>query len=109
MDLVDALWHGLNFLWPAIGTAVIAASAVKVLWRHELRGVLWRRLAAAAAAAGVAASVVGLVAFAEDGRMATYGMLVLAETAALGLAMQAAKKEPQDRNARKGQRGQARR
>ena len=105
MDLVDALWHGLNFLWPAIGTSVIAASAVKVLWRHVLRGVPWRRLAAAAAAAGVAASLVGLVAFAEDGRMATYGMLVLGETAALRWLMHTAQKKPQPSQGRKGGKG----
>jgi hypothetical protein len=100
MDIVEALLHGLNFLWPAAGTALIAASAVKVLWRRDLRHVAWWRLAAWAVLAGALVSVAGLVVFGEDGRMATYGLLVLAETAALGWVMH------RGRQTHLGQRGQ---
>lgn len=109
MGIVEALLHGLNFVWPAIGTAIIAATAVKGLWRRELRRVGWGWLAAGAASAGVMASVTGLLAFAEDGRMATYGLLVLAETAALGWLMHRAKDEPRVRNGRKGTKSHQRR
>jgi len=83
MSPLDALWHALNFLAPALGTAVLAASASKLLWRHDLAAVRWHRLALWAALAGIVALVGGLIAFGRDGKMATYGALVLATAIAL--------------------------
>jgi hypothetical protein len=86
MGPLDAIWHTLNFFAPALGVAVLAASVAKLLWRHELASVRWHRLALWSAIAGMAALVGGLVAFGRDGKMITYGGLVVATTVALWLA-----------------------
>jgi Flp pilus assembly protein TadB len=86
MGPLDAIWHALNFFAPALGMAVLAASATKLLWRRELAGVSWHRLALWAALAGMAVLVAGLVVFGRDGKMATYGALVVAAALALWVA-----------------------
>jgi hypothetical protein len=86
MGPLDALWHALNFFAPALGVAALAASAAKLLWRHELATVRWHRLALWGAAAGMVALIGGLVAFGRDGKMATYAALVVATALALWLA-----------------------
>jgi hypothetical protein len=83
MGPLDALWHALNFFAPAAGVALLAAGAAKLLWRHELAAVPWHRLALWAGLAGAAALVGGLVVFGRDGKMATYGALVVATALAL--------------------------
>jgi hypothetical protein len=83
MGPLDALWHALNFFAPAVGVALLAAGAAKLLWRHELAGVPWHRLALWGGLAGAAALVGGLVVFGRDGKMASYGALVVATALAL--------------------------
>ncbi len=83
MGPIDVLIHLTNFLLPAVGVGVIAATLAKLLWRAQLRGVAWLRLAAAAAAAGSLALVAGLAILGQDGRMATYGAMVGAAALAL--------------------------
>lgn len=80
---LDALWHVANFFAPAIGVALLSASIAKLLWRRELKPVPWKRLAGWAAAASAAVLLGGLVLFGRDGKMATYGAMVLACAAAL--------------------------
>ena len=83
MGPLDALWHALNVGAPALGVAAIAAAAAKLLWRRDLAGVGWLRLASWGTLAGVACLIGGLVAFGRDGAMATYGALALAIALAL--------------------------
>jgi len=83
MGPLDAFWHLLNFIAPALGVALLAASLAKLSWRHELAAVSWRRLVAWAAVAGTLALIAGLVVFGRDGKMATYGALVAASALAL--------------------------
>jgi hypothetical protein len=83
MGPLDALWHVLNFAVPALGVGLLAATAAKLLWRRELAGVRWLRLAGFGVGGGLVALVAGLVAFGRDGTMATYGMLVLLSALAL--------------------------
>lgn len=83
MSPLDALWHLLNFVFPAFGVAVLASAAAKLLWRRELAGVAWRPLVLWTAAAGVVALVGGLVVFGRDGKMASYAALVLASAGTL--------------------------
>jgi hypothetical protein len=83
MGPIDAFWHAMNFLLPGLAVAVLGASLAKLLWRHELASVPWHRLALWASLAGMAALVGGLVMFGRDGRMGTYGAVVLAAAAAL--------------------------
>lgn len=78
MGPLDALWHLLNFVYPAVSVGLIGAALAKLLWRGELAGVPWRRLARDAALAGLAVLVAGLVVFGRDGKMATYLAMVVA-------------------------------
>jgi hypothetical protein len=80
---LDALNHLVNLLLPAFTVGVLGASMAKLLWRRELAGVRWRRLALWAAGAAALATVAGLVLTGHDGRMATYGAMILAASLAL--------------------------
>jgi len=79
----DAFWHVTNFFAPAVVLGAIAATLTKLLWWRELGGVSTVRLWAWASAAGAITSVIGLVVFERDGRIATYVAMVLACAAAL--------------------------
>lgn len=83
MGPLDAVWHALNFIAPALGVAMLASAAAKLLWRRELADVAWHRLASWAALAGALVLVAGLLAFGRDGKIATYGALVVATALAL--------------------------
>lgn len=83
MGPLDALWHLLNFIAPALGLGLLSATAAKLCWRYELAGVAWRRLVLWAASGAALALVGGLVVLGHDGRMLSYGAMVLA--GALGL------------------------
>lgn len=83
MGLVDALWHLLNFGAVAALAAAMAAALAKGLWRRELAGRSWWRLAAAAFLAALLVQGLGLWWLERDGRMATYLAMVPAMAAAL--------------------------
>jgi hypothetical protein len=84
MGPLDAFWHLLDFFLPALWVAALASAAAKwLLWRRELAAIPWRRLAAWPALAGSAVLLAGLLITGHDGRMATYGAMVLAAAAAL--------------------------
>lgn len=83
MGPLDAFWHVLNFVLPALAVASLAAAAAKLLWRRELNTVSWARLARDASLANLAVLVAGLLLTRHDGRMLTYGAMVLACAATL--------------------------
>jgi hypothetical protein len=78
MGPLDAIWHLGNLFLPALALGALAAALAKLLWRRELALVAWRRLAGPAAAAAALVTVVGLVIFGRDGKMATYAAMVCA-------------------------------
>lgn len=78
MGPLDALNHLLNLFVPAVLLAGFAAAGAKVLWRRELAGVSWLRLAGPAAAVCAAVTLLGVIWSGRDGRMVTYGAMVLA-------------------------------
>jgi hypothetical protein len=80
---IDAGWHLLNLFVPALGLGLLAAAGSKLLWRRELAAVRWWRLALAAGGAAAGVTLAGLFWFGQDGRMATYGAMVLAAALAL--------------------------
>ncbi len=84
---LDALWHGLNFFAPAVGVALLACLMAKLCWRSALRGSSLQSLWAWSAGAGALALLAGLLVFGRDGRMATYGLLVLSVAAVLSWRM----------------------
>lgn len=83
MGPLDAFWHLFNFIAPALGVALLSSTLAKLAWRRELAAVPWRRLSLWAAVAGVLTLSAGLALFGRDGRMATYGVLVVASALAL--------------------------
>jgi len=86
MDLLDGLWHLLNFFAPAVGVGGFATLLAKLLWRRELKGVDGMRLAVWAVAASTAVLIAGLVVLGRDGKMVTYGAMVLGCALALWCA-----------------------
>jgi hypothetical protein len=86
MGPLDAIDHLLNLLLPALVTGALAAAFAKLLWRRELAGRAWARLAGWAAAAGVVALVGSLVVVGADGRMLGYAAMVAAQALALTVA-----------------------
>lgn len=83
MDFLDAFWHVLNLFGPALGVGMIAAGAAKLLWRRELAKASYLRLVLWAFGAGAAVLLAGVVLLGQDGRIATYGAMVLACALAL--------------------------
>ena len=83
MGPLDALWHLLNFVAPAVGVGLIACGMAKLLWRRTLRSVPFAGLAGWAIGAGLLSLLAGLVVFGRDGRMATYALLVFSTALAL--------------------------
>ena len=77
MGFTDLLWHLLNFFAPAVGMGLIAPLLAKLLWRRALAGASWTRLIGGVTAACAIVLVTGLVVFGHDGKMATYGAMVL--------------------------------
>jgi hypothetical protein len=83
MGPLDAIWHLLNLFGPAFGLGLLAPFLAKLLWRRELKGRPWWSLAQRCVAAGMLVTLLGLVVFGQDGRMATYAALVAACAATL--------------------------
>jgi len=83
MGPLDALWHLTNLFLPALTLGALAAALAKLLWRRELAAVSWKHLAVPASAASVAVVLAGLVLLGQDGKMATYGAMVLASALTL--------------------------
>jgi len=77
MGVLDGLWHLLNFFAPAVGVGVVAAWLAKLLWWRELKSVSPWRMAAWAVAASSLALVAGLLWTGHDGKMSTYGAMVV--------------------------------
>jgi hypothetical protein len=78
MGPLDVLWHLLNLFWVPLALGLCASTAAKLVWRQELRSKAWQSLALPACAACTAVALAGLVVFGQDGKMATYGAMVVA-------------------------------
>jgi hypothetical protein len=80
---IDALWHLLGLFLPAWLTGALAAAMAKLLWRRDLQGARWTRLALWAGVAGSVALLGALVLLGRDGRMLGYALMVAACALAL--------------------------
>jgi len=87
MAAIDALWHVLNFFEPALAVGIVSAGGVKLLWRRELGGVSWLRLAAVSTAAGAMGMAADLLLSGHDGRIAAYALMLAASALSLVLAL----------------------
>ena len=76
MGPLDAVWHLLNFLAPALGVGLITAALARLVWRRELRGAGFARLAAWGVAGCALGLLAALVVFGRDGKMAGYGLML---------------------------------
>jgi hypothetical protein len=78
MGPLDAIFHLVNFLAPALGMALVLPTLVRVVWFRALKSVSWAQMARRIAAVGVGVLVAGVVVLGRDGAMLTYAALVLA-------------------------------
>ncbi len=83
LDPISAIWHLTNFFMPAIAVGSMTAALAKLLWWRDLQSAPWTRLAVWASVASALALIAGLVVFGRDGKMVTYGAMLLACAAAL--------------------------
>ena len=83
MGPLDLINHLLNFFFPALGLGALAAAGAKLIWRRELASTKWAHLARDCSLAGAAMLVLGLWLWGRDGRMVTYGAMVLATAVVL--------------------------
>ena len=83
MGALDVFFHLLNFVAPALVTAALSAGVCKLIYRRDLQAVSWIRLATGASLPGVVVLALGLWWFGRDGKMATYGALVVVQALAL--------------------------
>lgn len=83
MSFLDLVWHLSNFAAPALLLGGISSAMAKLLWRRQLRSWNWLPLWGSAAAASLAACIVGLVLTGRDGKMITYAGMVFACAASL--------------------------
>lgn len=83
MGALDLTWHIANLFAVPLLMGLIATGLAKLFWRQALARVRWQRLAWAAAAATCLTALAGLLIFGRDGRMATYGAMVVACAVAL--------------------------
>lgn len=78
MGIPDFFFHLSSFLAPAIAVGLLVALAARLLPPRQAAGGSWWRQAAINAAAGAAVLTAGLWYWGVDGKIATYGALVLA-------------------------------
>lgn len=93
MDLLDGFWHLLNLFGPAMGMGAVSALFAKLLWWRELKGVGWLWLAGWAVASASLVLLIGLAWTGRDGKMITYGAMVLGCAVALWWAGWGAKRQ----------------
>jgi hypothetical protein len=78
VSALDALFHFLNFFAPAWGVAALAAALAKLVWWKALRSRPWWRLALVCGVVNSAVWLGCLLLSGRDGKMSSYGLLVLA-------------------------------
>ncbi len=83
MGLIEAFWHALNFVAPALAVGALGAGAMKGLWRRDLAHVPWAPMAGVGAGVGALVLLLGLTLLGRDGRMSTYAVMCVAIAAAL--------------------------
>jgi uncharacterized BrkB/YihY/UPF0761 family membrane protein len=77
MGPLDLLNHLLSFAAPAVAVGLLVALAARILMPRQPKGMNWWAHAALNSIAGVVALTAGLWYFGVDGKMATYGGLVV--------------------------------
>ena len=81
MDFVDLFWHLAGFVAPALWVGLALALLAKVFWRKVPSALGLPAQAAINFGVCLAVLVLGLVLTGRDGRVVTYGAMVLAAAA----------------------------
>lgn len=76
MGPLDALWHLLDFLAPALAVGSLGACLAKLCWRRELAGVPLGRLLRWGCTGAAGALLAALVLGGRDGRMLGYAVML---------------------------------
>ena len=87
MGLLDILLHLANFAAPALVPALLLPSVGRLLFGPARTAPPWRTQVALNFVCGVLALGAALLAFGRDGKMAAYGVLVLAVAASQWLLL----------------------
>ena len=82
MDLIDFIWHLAGFVAPALFVAPVVVGLSHALDQKRAAAPNWRARIAINFAVCLAVLMLGLALLGQDGRMLTYGALVLASAAA---------------------------
>ncbi|MDO4591682.1 MAG: hypothetical protein Q4B46_02565 [Comamonadaceae bacterium] len=78
MPALDFVIHLLSFMAPAVFVGVTLAVGARWVWRRKTHLLPWYQMASVNALLGILVLALGLVLGGQDGRMATYALLVLA-------------------------------
>lgn len=78
MDLLDVLWHLLNFIAPAVAVALSVSWVGQFFLARPTHRPRWRLLLGINLLVCVAASLGALAFFGRDGKMLGYAAMVLA-------------------------------
>jgi hypothetical protein len=89
MDSSDLILHAAGFVAPAAFLALLLPLAGSIVFRATAGRTAWWGQAALVFVAGVGVLAAGLWWFGTDGRMATYGALVLVAASTQWLAVRA--------------------
>jgi hypothetical protein len=78
MTPLDFLWHLFDFCAPAFTVGVVSTFAAKILWRQSMSARRWWVLASWGVGTCAVVLLLGLMLFGRDGKMATYGAMLVA-------------------------------
>ena len=78
MSALDFLIHLSSFVAPAVFLALVLAAGARLVGRQRAHVRPWYHMASVNALLGILVLALGVVLLGQDGRMGTYGVLVLA-------------------------------
>jgi hypothetical protein len=83
MTPLDALWHVLNLIAPALVCGYCAGLTAKLVWRRELRSTKLSRLSLSAILGAGSGYAFTLAILGRDGMIAAYAVMVLSTALSL--------------------------
>jgi hypothetical protein len=84
MNPIDALWHLLNFLAPALFVAGLSTLGAALIWRGRHSAQAWLRIALKLSSLDALSLLAALFLTRHDGTMVGYAALLLVNAAGLG-------------------------
>jgi hypothetical protein len=78
MTPFDFVAHVFSFFAPAIAVGLLSTLAAKTMWRQSMSAMRWWVVAGWGVGTCGVVLLIGLVLFGRDGKMATYGAMLVA-------------------------------